>query len=340
MSELPPNSSDSKIKKDDKDTSADIRIVESILEKLAKGKTYDEIITADALELSKKAIVNALEHAVKILNKKERSQNKFILWLKKLDLIDNEINKEITFFGHICLTGLLMSITAISFLGMLIFANIHQNKWINFSKVEIIRWSDLSKSKSFVMPTDGQKYRLDRQLDTINELVLQHGRIMSFFYQHYYISLSIGIGGSFVALLCILFISKEGWKNTNNAIINISTTCFGIGLFFLTTSKVFQQEDNLKTSQNLYINDLHLRNSFLTVVHTNRGSIDSEVKKNDPLKIYDILIRDTDAKLKDLSLIRIGFDPTPIFGINNKIGGIIGVETIPSTPTPTPKSTP
>jgi hypothetical protein len=342
MSELPQNSLDSKIKKDDRDISADTRIVESVLEKLAEGKTYDEIITTNALELNKKAVVNALEHAVKILKKKERSQNKFILKLKELGWIDDEVSKEITLWGHISLTALLLIITILSAFGMWIFADSRQKAWINFSTVEPIKWSELSKSNtnSFVVPTDGQRHRLDRQLQTINELVSQHGQIMSFFYQQYYISLSIGSGGAFIALFCILFISKEGWKSTNNAIINVGTTSFAIGLFFLTISKVFQHEDNLKTSQNLYANDLHLRNSFLTRVHTNRGSIDAAVKKNDLLDIYDLLIRDTDAKLKDLSLIRLGFDPTPIFGMNNKIGGIMGVETMPVTPTPTPKSTP
>ncbi|PSB01557.1 hypothetical protein [Merismopedia glauca] len=85
---------------------------------------------------------------------------------------------------------------------------------------------------------------------------------MTFFYKQYFISLAIGSGAALVSLLCIFFVSKEGWEKTNNALINVGVTSFVTTLFFLNTSQIFQHSENLKVSQDLYANYTTLNNQL------------------------------------------------------------------------------
>jgi hypothetical protein len=321
---------------------ADSKIVESVLAKLATGKTYAEVIGTEDRDLTKQAIIAALTHANGILKAKEKKARPTGLTrlLIKKNILDRQ-DQQITLLGHVLLTGSLFSLVIVSYLIMWCIGTVWEKQWINSptEKDELVIKAQLQENKFFAATEIDRKNRLIQQLDTINDLAKRHCRIMSFFYKQYYISLSIGGGAAFVALFCVLFISKEGWKTTNNALINLGTTSFGISLVFLTNSQIFQQAENLNTSQALYTSDLVLRDEFLSSLHTNQLLVESKVKNNDLSNIHDRLIQHTDSRLKELHLIRLGFDPTPILGIKNRVGTIIGVPDNPS-PSPTKSSVP
>jgi hypothetical protein len=148
----------------------------------------------------------------------------------------------------------------------------------------------------------------------------------AFFYKQYFSFLSIGGTAALVSLLCIFFISKEGWKATNNALINLGITSFGVTLFALNTTQVFQQSENLKTSQNLYIGYVGLRHDLLSAIATKEliKSDKTVIKLNAKNGEYTQLIQDVDAQMKVLNLVRLGFDPTPISDLRNRLDSTIG----------------
>jgi hypothetical protein len=245
--------------------------------------------------------------------------------LMRRNIIDPE--HKLTFAGHVALTGSALLLTGFIYICMLWMSNIWASEWLHkeledpqpAKQVELF-------NKATLNPEDRQQVRLVEQLNTINDLKARHCRIMSFFYKQYFSLLSIGGTAALVSLLCIFFISKEGWKETNNALINLGVTSFGVTLFTLNTTQVFQQPENLKTSQNLYGDYRSLREDFLSAV-ANKELIkpDKTIIKLDAKNGgYTQLIQDTDARMKVLSLVRLGFDPTPISDLRNRLDSAIG----------------
>jgi hypothetical protein len=255
-----------------------------------------------------------------------------IHWLICKNLLN--LDKKITFTGHILLTGCLLFFVIISYSVMFIVADRWAGEWLNCSP-QPLQQSQLFEKQN--AEENRIQRRLTQQHNAINDLTAKHCRIMAFFYKQYYISLSIGSTAALVAFLCIFFLSKEGWKATNNALINLTITSFGVTVLFLNISQIFQQSENLKTSQDLYINYVALQNEFLSSLATEQLMVEG---KSDPLgrlEVYKRLIHLADHRLKELSLIRLGFDPSPILDIKSRVDSAIGLGSLGSSPlSPTP----
>jgi hypothetical protein len=260
--------------------------------------------------------------------------------LARRNIIDPD--HKLTFAGHVVLTSSLLLFTGIIYICMLHLSTVWASEWLH-KEVETppkVQPAELFNKETLNLE-DRQQIRLVEQLDTINDLKARHCRIMSFFYKQYFSLLSIGGTAALVSLLCIFFISKEGWKATNNALINLGVTSFGVTLFALNTTQIFQQSENLKTSQNLYSGYVELRHDLLSAI-ANKELIkpDKTVVKLDPKNGgYTQLIQDTDARMKVLNLVRIGFDPTPISDLKSRLDSTIGAGSS-SKPTVAPTSSP
>ncbi len=115
----------------------------------------------------------------------------------------------------------------------------------------------------------------------------------------------------------------------------------------MNTTQVFQQADNLKTSQNLYSGYVELRHDLLSAVATKEliKPDKTVVKLDDKNGGYTQLIQDIDARMKVLNLVRLGFDPTPISDLRTRLDSTIGISNSikqtelpkPVAPTPSPK---
>ncbi len=263
-----------------------------------------------------------------------------IQFLTRRNIIDPD--HKLTFAGHVVLTSSLLLFTGIIYLGMLCMSTVWAKEWLN-KEVDTppkVQQAEIF-NKETLNPEDRQQIRLVEQLDAINDLKARHCRIMSFFYKQYFSLLSIGGTAALVSLLCIFFISKEGWKETNNALINLGVTSFGVTLFALNTTQIFQQADNLKTSQNLYSGYVELRHDLLSAIASkelikpDRTIVKLDTKNGG----YTQLIQDTDARMKALNLVRLGFDPTPISDLRNRLDSTIGTGSSSKTmvtPMPSP----
>ena len=172
-------------------------------------------------------------------------------FLVRHNIIDS--NYSPTLFGHITLTTSMLLFTSFSYVCILCMGTFLQDQWLN-KEVETPKTVKQSEvfNKQTLNIEDRQQHRIVEQLNTINDLKVRHCRIMSFFYKQYFCLLSIGSPAALISLICVFFIIKKGWEATNNAVINIGMTSLGVTLFALNTTQVFQQSENLKTSQDLY----------------------------------------------------------------------------------------
>jgi hypothetical protein len=261
--------------------------------------------------------------------------------LTQRNIIDPD--HKLTFAGHVALTGSALLFTGFIYICMLWMSTVWASEWLHkeledpqpAKQVELF-------NKETLNPEDRQQVRLVEQLNIINDLKARHCRIMSFFYKQYFTLLSIGGTAALVSLLCIFFISKEGWKETNNALINLGVTSFGVTLFTLNTTQIFQQAENLKTSQNLYSGYVELRHDLLSAIATKELiKADKTIVKLDTKNGgYTQLIQDVDARIKLLNLVRLGFDPTPISDLRTQLDSTIGTGSSSKPPTDPPKTPP
>jgi hypothetical protein len=228
--------------------------------------------------------------------------------LLRRNIIDPD--HKLTFAGHVMLTSGLLFFTGIIYTGMLCMSTVWAREWLH-KELETppqVQQSELF-NKQTLNPEDRQQIRL---VDRLN---------------------------------AIFFISKEGWKATNNALINVGITSFGVTLFALNTTQIFQQAENLKTSQNLYSGYVELRHDLLSAVASKELiKPDKTIVKLDTKNgEYTQLIQDVDARMKVLNLVRLGFDPTPISDLRTRLDSTIGTGSAskpatdllkPSAPTP------
>jgi hypothetical protein len=261
--------------------------------------------------------------------------------LVRRNMIDSD--HKLTFAGHVALTGSALLFTGFIYICMLWMSTVWASEWLHkeLEDPQPVKQVELF-NKETLNPEDRQQVRLVEQLNTINDLKARHCRIMSFFYKQYFTLLSIGGTAALVSLLCIFFISKEGWKETNNALINVGVTSFGVTLFALNTTQIFQQAENLKTSQNLYSGYVELRHDLLSAI-ANKELIKADktiVKLDTKNGGYTQLIQDVDARIKLLNLVRLGFDPTPISDLRTRLDSTIGTGSSRKPPTDPPKTPP
>ena len=259
--------------------------------------------------------------------------------LEQRNIIDS--HRKLTFLGHIALTSGLLIFTIIVYILLWCLGNFFERDWLG-KEIEIpplVKQIELF-DKQTVKPEDRQKLSiLVEQVNEINDLKARHCRIMSFFYKQYFYLLSIGGTAALVSFICIFFISKEGWKETNSALINIGLTSFGVTLFTLNITQVFQQPQNLKASHDLYVGYAGLQKNLRSAIATEQLIKPNKtiVRLNKENGGYTQLIQDTDAQMEKLSFVRLGFDPTPILDLRNRLESTIGTGNS-SKPTVSPPS--
>lgn len=127
-----------------------------------------------------------------------------------------------------------------------------------------------------------------------------------------------------IAVICLFFISKEGWEKINNAVINVFVISSGIVLFYGNLSLTFKQEDNIKNSHAIYLSCLSIRNELLSYLATKqnvRGIAESP----------ESFVHYLDKKLMSISLIQLGFNPSQLADVSKQLNNL-------SSPTITPKN--
>ncbi|MEW6491802.1 MAG: hypothetical protein AB1589_04525 [Cyanobacteriota bacterium] len=250
------------------------------------------------------------------------------LWLKTYKPGDKP---QPTLFGHVLITSGVLTLILGSFLYLNGFANTKVKDWMVTTELQTLPNQSLSA-------TAAEKARLEQQLKEIDSRIKRHADVMTFFYKQYYISISMASALGLVAGICVFFISKVGWKDANNGLINMFIVTSSAALFYGQLPAIFKQDTNLAANRNLYIEYITLKNEVLSYSAT-RGvmGINPENANSFTPVEPSIFISYVDQKMAKLNQIPIDFDITrvtevPDFRQINPESG--SRRTLPASPKP------
>lgn len=236
--------------------------------------------------------------------------------------IMNGQKRQPTFLGHIVLVLVLLSLVGIAYYVLLLVSSQWEQKWI--TAPQRLTKEQIALQTAWLKPKPSVQSRLIFQLQDVEVLIDRNASIMGFFYKQYYISLAMMCTLGAIAVICLFFISKEGWGEVNNAVINIFVVSSGVVLFYGNLSLTFKQEENIKNSHAIYLSCLSLRNELLSYLATRQNTRGVEEKP-------ESFIHYVDKKLMSISLIQLGFNPGQLSDVPKPINTL-------STPAITPKS--
>lgn len=230
-----------------------------------------------------------------------------------------------TLLGHGLIAGGLLTLNLMIFLLLSAFADARAKDW-------------LANNQPFIMPeqnviqTPIERDRLSVQLAEVQERRERHAKVMTYFYQQYFIALSMASGSALAAILFAFFISRDGWDKTNNGLINAFMMCSSAAVLYTQLPSLFQQETNLEANRTLYLAYDALGNEVLSYLATKR--IPSTDPK-DPKHIEEVepnqFIHQVDQQLAKLNKIPVDFDASQIIKLPDlqKIGLPAGLPTVP-----------
>jgi hypothetical protein len=151
----------------------------------------------------------------------------------------------------------------------------------NPSKAPEVMWPDLSETRRSIDAMDGtilpgQKDRIKAQLDQIREAQSQSCKIGVYFFSNRAAGQTVSTAAAVVAISSLAFLSKKGWENTNNAVINIGVTS-GLVLFTTWTfGQLYGQSINYENQRTKFVLATNLLNRVSSAVaNRNLASINS-----------------------------------------------------------------
>jgi hypothetical protein len=192
--------------------------------------------------------------------------------------------------------------------------------------------------KDPVLPS--QKNRLQDQLKQLDLAQKTACRIGVFFFANRNAALTVSTAASILVITSLAFVSKKGWEETNNIIINIGVTS-GLILFTIWTySQLYGQGINYESHRVKYALATDLINSVASAAanHTAIGFQDGS--SGSPAATLNLntstgmatLIRTLDSKLEVLNKPEFTGDTSFAEGSVNRIGGLLN--TPPKEPKP------
>lgn len=212
--------------------------------------------------------------------------------------------KQPTLVGHIVLTLCLLILVLGSYWVLFWFAGTKESEWLGTG--EHLELEVIQGSVEQLPATPAEQTRLITQFQEIEARATRHARIMGFFYKQYYISLSMIVSAAVTASICLFFISKLGWDQVNNAVINVFIFSSAVILFYGNLIFVFRQDENLRDNRELYLSYISLREEVLSYWATRQTSMSEE-----PIEATQFILY-LDNKLQTLNRIQLGFDSPQI----------------------------
>ncbi len=285
-------------------------------------------------------------------------------WVKEQLMSDDQ---QPTFCGHIIITFSLIGIIWLLNSSCEKNAQEKAEKWLNNITTQDDKISqtnkknDPPKSKCYTSKdiknnfqivkqpiNDVEIIRLREQCQDIENLIKYHQDLMIFLYERAYASMMTRIILVILAGACIFFISKKGWEQANNALINAFIVLSLTSLFLTQLRSVFQGDINLKSNRALYIAYSKLYNQLLS--YSTTGSLilqEPEIilKQEKPkLILPSIFIYYIDTNIAKLYQVSLDWEPNQILKIQDVIDNLSTHSITPGNPpnntTPTPGNPP
>jgi hypothetical protein len=174
-----------------------------------------------------------------------------------------------------------------------------------------------------------QKERLKEQVYQLQLARIRSCYISMFFLAHRNATLTLGTATGIVALASLAFLSKEGWKGSNNAIINIGVTS-GLVLFGAWTyGQLYGQEVNFTAHNDNYIIATRLLNKVASAVAT-RNIVFAEDGASEASRLslgnsadMAVLLQRLDRELVQLEAPEFGGDSSFVRGAAERVNSFI-----------------
>ena len=208
-------------------------------------------------------------------------------------------SNRLTALGHGLLTGCLLLGTLVINVGMFSFAIKQESNWLNYDNLAKDRETSESAVAS-VQATEAERTRMVDQLILVQARMKTHAKVMGLFYTLNFVSLGTIVLMAGVASVSLFFISKAGWEQINNAVINVFVISAGLIIFHSNFILIFKFQDNIKLNGQLYSEYNRLYNSILSYW---------AIQPSTPEMILPAeFILSTDQQLADLGKISLEFD--------------------------------
>ncbi|WP_026731366.1 hypothetical protein [Fischerella sp. PCC 9605] len=217
---------------------------------------------------------------------KKKRQNKFFDFLLNcyLDLLEffSNLSKQTSpVIKHVFL-----SISLIAVAGTIVCLSLQYSKNVTQEWTKHLKYSpqweknegsgnndinQISNIKKYLISygaSDVEIQRLEDILKSIKDRAKSHIRVAIDYSQWLFSSTFTASILALLAVGCLFDISRKGWKDANNYIINIFVVSSGCALFSGALVAVFQYERNIRDNSGLYLAYVELENKVLTQLVT------------------------------------------------------------------------
>ncbi len=266
--------------------------------------------------------------------------DRFKTFLQSLTWTNEDGKRQPNFLGHCVISGLLLGTMAGGAWHLSNFADRKHQEWMG-KLMPVALPQQAFADKPLV------RQRLDHQLAELQGRMQTHWSVTGYFYKQYFLSIGMTLPLTLAAGTLGFFVSQKGWKQSNNALINIFLVTSGGALFFGQLPGVFRQDLNLSTNWTTFQNYNSLRNEILSYSATG-GQVMVEGQGLTLVPPEQFLLT-VDKRLNTLSSLPIQFDTsqllksTDVFNSvnlggasSNVLRGTIAPENSPAAPAPTP----
>ncbi len=241
--------------------------------------------------------------------------------LDKLSRPGQNNRRQPNVLGHFTISALAIGTIFMTTHGLKTYADERQREWMPEVKTEQIQPlpAESLTDKPLI------KTRLDQQLTETQARLHRHWSVTSYFYQQYFISISMTASLAIIAGGCGFFVSREGWSRSNNIIVNLFIVSSGGAIFFGQLPGIFKQDINISANWSLYQNYSSIRDEILTYAATGGTIATATSVDGQPLVITpEQFIHSIDKKLASLNALPIQFDTSQIIKAPDVVNTIMG----------------
>jgi hypothetical protein len=241
--------------------------------------------------------------------------------LEKLSRPGQNNSRQPNVLGHCVISALAIGAIFMTTHGLKTYADDRQRDWMPAINAE--QFQSLPEDSLIDQPQI--KTRLNQQLTETQSRLRRHWSVTSYFYQQYFISISMTASLAVIAGGCGFFVSREGWSRSNNIIVNLFIVSTGGAIFFGQLPGIFKQDINISANWSLYQNYSSIRDEILTYSATGGTIAAATAVDGQPIVITpEQFIYSIDKKLASLNALPIQFDTSQIIKAPDVVNTIMG----------------
>ncbi|WP_424103301.1 hypothetical protein [Moorena producens] len=199
--------------------------------------------------------------------------------------------------GHIAITSVLVLLITVGVIFLYSLGNYQTQKWL-LPPTETVAYTETIPDAAPL-----EQERIGAQIQEIQARDQRHFKMMTFFYNNYYMSKLMTYGTAIVAGICLLFIIRSGWNSTHPYVINIFVVVSASAILFGNLPGLFRYEDSIVNNKQLYLNYASLKNEVSSYFVTGQDIDGNPIE----MKYF---INHIDKELSRLNRLPIGFERT------------------------------